>query len=772
MKDARLRRIPTPVRVLRRALVVAAVVYLAWHLPPFAGAAGANQARDVWLDTAVLLMTVALTASRALLVPDNRVAWGCLGAASACWLAGNVYFLLVVRHQHPMPSPSWADAGFLAFYPFVWCAVILLLRRQAKSLPAGVWLDGLVGGLAAAALTSALVLRPILAATGGAPAMVATNLSYPAADLLLLAMLAGVYSLFGWRPPRQWLLLGGGLASFAISDTAYLFRTATNTFVLGTPWDAGWPLGLGLVALGAWSRPTRDKRLVRLEGAGALLVPLLCGLLGLGLLSYGCFVPLPRVSVALATACAVGALMRTVLTFRELQTLAQVRRDAATDDLTGLANRRQFYSLLTEAFADRSDDHQLAVLLIDLDRFKDVNDSLGHHVGDALLQLVGQRLAQNLRTGDVLGRLGGDEFAALIDNGQTGEAAVVVAKRLRDALQAPFSIEGFTLHIDASIGVALHGGPGEDGETLLRHADVAMYQAKATGTGWHTYSPELDASGTDRFSTTEALRTALFEDQLVLHYQPKLELASGEVVGVEALVRWQHPQRGLIYPDEFLPLAEAAGLMAALTTVVLDQALRQCAAWRASGRELSVAVNLSPSNLLDQEFPSLIDALLASLDLPASALDLEITESVIMTNPERSLAVLDQLHARGLRLAVDDYGAGYSSLTYLSALPVSDLKLDKSFAIAMAGQGASAARARSIVQSTVTLAGALGLDLIAEGAETAEVLQALTDLGCTRAQGYHIARPQPAGELDQWFTDRATAGVGKGLALRHGDDEL
>jgi diguanylate cyclase (GGDEF)-like protein len=769
MKDARVKALPTAVRLLRWALMLAVTVYVGW-LVPFTGSARPTNGRDVWLSIAVLLMTTALMASRALLLAENRAAWTCLSAASACWTAGDVYFLLVVRNQHPMPSPSWADVGFLAVYPFVWCAVILLLRRQARALPAGVWLDGLVGGLAAAALASALALRPILAATGGAPTMVATNLSYPTADLLLLAMMAGVYALFGWRPPSQWLLLGGGLAGFAISDTEYLFRTATNTYVLGTPWDAGWPLGLGLVALAAWCRPTRTKRVVRLEGGGALLVPTLCGLLGLGLLAYGCFVPLPPVSVALATICVLGALMRTVLTFRELRTLSRVRREAATDDLTGLVNRREFYSLLATAFGERAPAGQLAVLLIDLDRFKDVNDSLGHHVGDALLQLVGQRLVNSLRAEDVLGRLGGDEFAALIDTGETGETAVVIAKRLRDTLQAPFHIDGVTLHIDASIGVAFYGESGEDGETLLRHADVAMYQAKASGTGWHIYSPELDAARADRFSTTEALRTALFEDQLVLHYQPKLDLSSGEVTGVEALVRWQHPQRGLIYPDEFLPLAETAGLMAGLTTVVLDQALRQCAAWRASGRELSVAVNLSPSNLLDQELPSLVDALLTGLGLPAAALHLEITESVIMTNPERSLAVLNQLHARGIRLAVDDYGAGYSSLTYLSALPISDLKLDKSFAIAMAGEGPPAMRARSIVQSTVTLAGALGLDLIAEGAETAQVLAALAELGCTSAQGYYIARPKPALEFDEWFAARNGAVVT--LPAYPGDPQL
>jgi EAL domain-containing protein (putative c-di-GMP-specific phosphodiesterase class I) len=284
-----------------------------------------------------------------------------------------------------------------------------------------------------------------------------------------------------------------------------------------------------------------------------------------------------------------------------------------------------------------------------------------------------------------------------------------------------------------------------------------MYEAKSSGSGLETYSHERDGRSEDRLVTTEELRTALYNDQLVLHYQPKVTLATGAIAGVEALVRWQHPQRGLVYPDQFLPLAESAGLMPALTTVVLDQALRQSAAWRAGGVELTVAVNLSASDLLDTELPSLVHALLANLDLPPSALELEITETMLLRDGDRSISVLELLSASGLRVAIDDYGTGYSSLAYLAKLPVHDLKLDKSFVLTMDGDGVAAQRAASIVASTIALARGLGLGFVAEGVETATSLAQLRELGCETAQGYYLSRPLPAADLIAWLLTREHA---------------
>jgi diguanylate cyclase len=502
----------------------------------------------------------------------------------------------------------------------------------------------------------------------------------------------------------------------------------------------------------AGSAPTPDRR-ARVAGNTARLVPLGCslvGLVGLGVLIYGCVVGLHLVAVVLAAGGVLAGLVGTSLTTRAIQTLTPMRRQRLTDDLTGLANRRYFYDVLGDALRERRDDGHLAVLLLDLDRFKQVNDSLGHHVGDDLIRRVGRRLAGSLRHGDVLARLGGDEFGVLVRDAD-GPGAAATAKRLRDVLQAPFTTGGTVVHLDASLGVALCPDHGDDVDTLLRRADIAMLESKGAGSGCLTYQPGRDTRSVDRLATTEALRTALRDDQLVVHYQPTLTLATDRVDAVEALVRWQHPERGLVFPDEFLPLAEAVGLMDALATVVLDQALRQCAAWRRSGRDISVAVNLSASNLLDAELPTLIAALLANLDLPASALHLEITETELIRDPERSLPVLEQLNDLGLRLAIDDYGTGYSSLTYLSTLPIQDLKLDKSFSMALVGGDDAARRAAAIVHSTVALSRALGLDLIAEGVETEDVLHQIRELGCTVAQGYHLSRPLPADAMTAWL---------------------
>jgi diguanylate cyclase len=738
---------------LRRLMLCGFAGYLAWLSVPIGGVhVHPNAVRDLCLAPAVFVLAVTLTLLRVVLVPGNRLAWACFALAGICWAAGDLYFLLVFQTQRLVPVPSWADAGYLAFYPLVWCGLVLLLRRQSTALPRGVWLDGVVGALAAAAVASAFALPTILRDTHGSAATVATNLSYPVADLLLFCFLIGVYALFRWRVPRMWLLLGAGFGVFAVTDSSYLFRSAEGSYGLGTTWDAGWALGFVLVALAAWHVPAGRQRQVRLVGGAALVVPLLSSVLALALLTYGCLRPLPVAPVALAALSVLAALTRTALSFRDVQTLAQARYEAHTDDLTGLANRRQFYARLAIAIADPK--RSVAVLMIDLDRFKQVNDSLGHHVGDTLLRLAGARLSEALRSSDLLARIGGDEFGVVLHPADESNAETA-AKRLHDVLLVPFVINGVMLHLDASIGVAMYPTHGNDAQQLFRHADAAMYQAKSNGTGWETYNPMRDDRTTDGLATTEALRTALYSDQLVLHYQPKLDLTTGRIAGVEALVRWEHPERGLLYPDDFLPLAEAAGLMPALTTIVLDQALRQCANWRAAGRELTVAVNLSPTNLLDPEMPNLVQALLVNLDLPPSALHLEITETVVMTDPEHSLDNLRQFHKLGIRLAIDDYGTGNSSLAYLSTLPFHDIKLDKSFVIAMSGNGPVAERAKAIVASTITLARALGLDLIAEGVETADTLTELTRLGATFAQGDHLSRPLPAHTFQGWLDNYA-----------------
>jgi len=435
-------------------------------------------------------------------------------------------------------------------------------------------------------------------------------------------------------------------------------------------------------------------------------------------------------------------------TNREMRELAAARQEARTDELTGLANHRRLYEQV-DALLEEQPPRAAAMLLLDLDRFQEVNDGFGHRVGDQLLHELAARMQAALRSSDLMVRLGGDEFAALLLDAGESEA-LEVAKRLSDEVERVVVIGDLSLRVSASIGIALYPQHGTDVDTLLRRADTAMYACKQEHLNSRLWAP--GARDDDNWLLLrEQLRAALHTDELVLHYQPKIHLASGRVRGVEALVRWQHPQLGLLPPDRFLPIAESTGLIAPLTTVVLGVALRQCRAWRDQGLDLSVAVNLSPPSLLDPDLPMLVLSLLEHLRLPRHALELEITETVLLGQRQRACATLEQLRTHGVRVALDDYGTGYSSLAYLSQLPLDELKLDKSFIQAL---GATP-RDEAIVRSTVELAHALGLTLVAEGVENADVLRELVTFGCDSAQGYHLARPSPAETLTPWLHEHA-----------------
>jgi diguanylate cyclase (GGDEF)-like protein len=420
---------------------------------------------------------------------------------------------------------------------------------------------------------------------------------------------------------------------------------------------------------------------------------------------------------------------------------------ALHDSLTGLPNRELFADRVGQAL--RTADRELqpaALLLLDLDRFKDVNDTLGHHHGDQLLCEVGARLQEALRQVDTVARLGGDEFGVLVP-GVTAEAAAAVADKLRAALHAPLTLDGVTLDLDASIGIAVYPDHGDDTAELLQHADVAMYAAKQAHIGFMVYDPAVDQHSPRRLALLGGLRRALEHNELVLHYQPKADLQTGRILGAEALVRWQHPDHGLLVPGEFIPLAERTGLIHPLTRWVLDAALRQAAEWHRGGHRLSIAVNVSTRCLLDPSFPDQVTERLAAWEVPAGSLMLEVTESAVMADPARALDVLGRLHAMGVKLAVDDFGTGYSSMAYLKALPVDELKVDRSFV----GQMASNTSDAVIVRSTIDLGHNLGLRVVAEGVETQEAWQDLAALGCDTAQGYYLGRPMPATDLERWL---------------------
>ncbi|MDO9372115.1 MAG: EAL domain-containing protein [Gammaproteobacteria bacterium] len=432
---------------------------------------------------------------------------------------------------------------------------------------------------------------------------------------------------------------------------------------------------------------------------------------------------------------------------RLIESKLRLEHQALHDALTNLPNRALLEDRLQQAVLTCARDNKpLALLVMDLDRFKEVNDSLGHHSGDQLLQQVALRLQNTLRKSDTVARLGGDEFAVLLP-GADAERAIQAARVLITTLEAAFHLEGQMLDVRASIGIALFPAHGTDEATLLRRADVAMYAAKRAHSGYALYDSGQDQDSLLRLTLTSALTHAIEQQELVLHYQPKVAFSSGRVVSAEALVRWQRPGQGLLPPDEFIPLAERTGLIRPLTQFVLHETVRQCAAWRRAGIDLTLAVNLSARNLHEAQLAEQMVAYLEEWDVPPACLELEITESAIMTDPMRALAVLTRLDAMGVRLAIDDFGTGYSSLAYLKKLPVDTLKIDKSFVMGMAQDGNDAV----IVRSTIDLAHNLGLRVVAEGVENQQTWDMLDELGCDIAQGYFLTRPLASADFMTWL---------------------
>ncbi len=406
-------------------------------------------------------------------------------------------------------------------------------------------------------------------------------------------------------------------------------------------------------------------------------------------------------------------------------------------------------------------DAPTVVMLMDLDRFKEINDTLGHHTGDTVLRHIAGRLVSAVGERGIVARLGGDEFA-VVSTGIANEGeAIALAEDVRAAAQTPVLVDGMTLEVQASVGIALAPEHGDDAATLLQRADVAMYDAKSEGGGITAYTPDNDHYTPRRLSLVTELRAALSDGNLALHYQPKVRMSDRRVVGVEALLRWNHPTYGPISPDEFIPVAEHSGLIAPLTSWVIDTALTQAAHWNALGYELNVAVNVSARNVADERLLSEITALLAKTGVPPHQLVLELTETSVMTDLTGGIDLLHRLSATGAHLSIDDFGTGYSSLSRLAKLPVDEVKIDRSFVMGMEGDGSNAV----IVRSTIDLARSLGLSVVAEGVETTAGWDALEALGCDSVQGYLISKPLAPDAFLEWIADnRASVRMERALA--------
>jgi diguanylate cyclase (GGDEF)-like protein len=678
-----------------------------------------------------------------LLQRSGRLGTLSLGVGLLAWALGDVIWSL----EGSPNGPSVADTFYIAFYPLAYLAIVGLGRSYSRPHQATVFLDGAIAGLGAAAVTAAFAFDTILSAVGGDAASVAVNLAYPVGDLILLALAVGMFVVVPGRPARL-LLFAAGCGAMAIGDTIYLVQSSAGTYSIGSLVDLTWPAAMFLMSASVWF-PIRA--LVGRSESGQyprFVLPALASAASLAILTLGNFTHVSTVALGLAAATCVAVGARMAVSLRWLTRLTTARqKQAITDELTGLGNRRHLLNELDrrlDELAARAPDETLTLLMIDLDHFKEINDSFGHAAGDAVLKEIGPRLHKIVRSGDVVARLGGDEFAVVLDRGDLAEATSV-AERITAALERPFGLETASLHVGASIGIALAPEHASSSEELMRCADVAMYRAKGLRLRFDVYEGALD-DGADRLMLMEDLRVATKDGSLTLHYQPQIDLRTGDVLACEALLRWTHPRLGLVPPDQFLPLAEECGLTPRLTTWVLGEAITECARWWSAGHHAAVAVNLLATDLL-HDLPQHVSELLRASSLPPSALILEITEQMLMPNPSRAMHVISQLAADGVVVSIDDFGTGFSSLARLSELPVGELKLDRTFATHLLGHE-DGARDLALIRSAIDLGHALGMRVVAEGVERVELVDLLAELRCDRGQGFAIRPPVPAQQLN------------------------
>ncbi len=691
---------------------------------------------------ATCLLVASLVAWRAVVREENRTAWACLAAGLGLYALGFVVYVGVVEPLGLERYPSPADLLWLAFYPLVYVTLLMLTRTRARRWHWSLWLDGVIAalGLAGVAVEAAHVLGGEAAASRLPATM--TTMVYPTADLVLLALVLASFALLGWRAQLSLLLLGSGLLVLVAGDVAYLLEVNQGGQMWSPGMAATWSVAVVLMAAAAWC-DRGDAPLPPHQGWMLLLQPVFFVLLGAGLLAHESLARADTnvLTVVLAFASVTGACARMVLTYREVRALADVREQARTDELTGLGNRRHLSERLREL-----EGTPFALLLIDLDRFKEINDSFGHAVGDQLLVALADRIRVEVTEEGLVARMGGDEFGIVLPRADE-EACSELVRRVQRALQEPFEVGGMALHVELSVGAAVCADGTTEGPELLRNADIAMYAAKRAHSGFQVYERGTEEDARNRLQTLEDLRTALTGEELVAHYQPQLDLRTGRIAGVEALVRWDHPTRGLLGPGAFLDVAQHAGLLGQLFVRITRCALADARGWWDAGMELEVSVNVSAVDIQDLTLPDTVAALLREAGLPGSVLKIEVTESVLMDKPERGRQVIERLRGLGVRLSLDDFGTGYSSLSYLPSLPVQELKLDRSFI----AQLSTDRRMAAIVRSTLDLARELELTSVAEGIEDPEALALLADWGCDVAQGYYIAKPMPAPMLERWL---------------------
>jgi len=680
---------------------------------------------------------------RALSRPTGRRASLALGAGLLAWALGGILWAL----ESPASTASVADLSLL-FYPLAGAVVLVLARSELVKLKASVWLNGAVAGLGTAAICFACTLDTA-GRVGGSPASVAVSLAYPVGDFVLLALAIGVV-VAAPRYPARTLLFALGSALMAFVGIVSLHQLSPDAHQMGAPLDLMVLAAMAAMAGTLWLRSRRHARSPLVEKAPRIVILAVVLLASTVILIAGNLERVNAIALGLAAATLIVAATRMAVSLHEQRAInVSQQLQAETDELTGLGNRRRLLDELEQALAalpeSSSQAGGLALLLIDLDHFKEINDSFGHQTGDALLRQIGPRIRQVVRRNDLVARLGGDEFAVLL-YGADAYKATTVARRITTLLEQPIDVSTASLHVGASIGVALAPEHATSAHDLIRCADIAMYRAKNERGSFDVYEAALDDEA-DRFALIEDLRVAMLDRSLALHYQPVIDLRTGEVVTVEALLRWAHPTLGLIPPEHLLALAEESGLVHALAAWVFEEAVADCARWWHDGHRAAVAVNVLATDLLDSSLPRRVGALLVQAGLPTDALILEITEGMVVADVTRSKRVIQSLDDSGIRVSIDDFGTGFSSISHLNDLAVGELKLDRTFTSRLHVAGTSG-RDEDVVRSVIDLAHALGLRVVAEGIERLDFVDVLVALGCDAGQGYAIQAPCPAAEID------------------------
>ena len=695
-------------------------------------------------------------------------AWRLFALGIGGQLAGQIAFQ-VYDVLGKTPYPSVADVLYLSFYPLMLAGLLLLpMAAGDRSGRLRLGVDLAVVAIAGSALVVYVVLGPTLVAHSGSPVQVAFSVAYPAGDMVLLVGISSALVRGAVRSLRGPLrLLAAGLVLFVVGDLVYGYITLNSSYHTGDLVDSTWMVALALMAVaGATQTTVTDNEALEPARDRVSWLPTVAVGLGFGILHFAdrrdpLFPGLTLDGVALLLAALV--LARQALVQRDLvNAQGQLRHQAFYDALTGLPNRTLVLDRAEQMLASaRRRRLRLAALFVDLDGFKDVNDSLGHAAGDKLLQAVAIRLTAVVRDTDTVGRFGGDEFVVLLDPDMQLDSEDV-AERIVATLREPFQVEHGSLgpiEIGASVGISeVEVSEVDDAtaDTLLGEADRALYAAKAAGKGRYTVYGAKPAGGDSRHPASSAaarrpqwnrarlaseLAQALDTEALELWFQPQADPRTGRVLAAEALVRWRHPVHGLLLPADFIPLAESTGLIHKLTSRVLDAALGQCAEWKRAGLHLRVSVNVSASDLLG-DLDERVAAALDRHDLDPSAVVIEVTESAVHSDPARAREMLTRLQRLGVGLSLDDFGTGFSSLQHLKTLPVTEIKIDRSFVIDMTPDDAA------IVEATTQLAHRLGKRVVAEGVEDRSTWSRVAAAGCELIQGYALSRPVPADELE------------------------